>query len=227
MKTILKSLLVALIGSTLLSANAQDSRKLDYFDAITVTGDVEVTLVRGDEPGLAILTEGVDDDDVSIFVKGKTLKIQMIEGLFRDLDRVEVIVTYTKLRGIKSSAGAEVRSEGVVEGDELQLKASSGGRLTLEVQSNSIEATVSEGAGLTIAGNTEDQEITASTGGIYDARELQSQRTYAKATTGGEASVVANHRLDANASTGGIIRYSGEPEFKNTRSVIAGEIHQL
>ena len=128
---------------------------------------------------------------------------------------------------MKSSAGATVRTAGVLSGDELNLRASSGGELYAEVEASAIEASASEGGVLNVSGQTEDQEVTVSTGGTYEGLELQCMRTYVKSNTGGMAEVVANKRLDANANTGGSIEYTGDPEIKNIRSLISGGIRKL
>lgn len=227
MNTILRAVLILLLVGFAIASNAQESRKLDHFDAVAVTGDISVTLVQGDSPAALIETDGIDADDITLYVKGKTLKIQLIEGLFQDYDRVEITLTYTKLRAIKSSAGASVRSSGTITGDELNLRAASGGELFVDVAVNAIKASASEGGILTVSGQTEDQEVTASTGGEYQGLELECMRSYVKSNTGGMAGVVANERLDANANTGGRIEYTGDPEIKNMRSLVSGGIHKL
>ncbi|MEQ8703037.1 MAG: head GIN domain-containing protein [Phaeodactylibacter sp.] len=227
MNTILRAIVILILLGFAMSGKAQETRKLEHFDAVSVTGDISVTLVQGDAPSAMIETDGIDADDITLYVKGKTLKIQLIEGLFSDFDRVEITLTYTKLRAIKSSAGASVRTAGTLTGDELNLRASSGGELFVEVAVNAIEASASEGGVLTISGETEDQEVSVSTGGVYEGLELQCMRTYVKSNTGGMAEVVANKRLDANANTGGSIEYAGDPEIKNMRSLISGGIRKL
>ncbi|MCO6476534.1 MAG: DUF2807 domain-containing protein [Phaeodactylibacter sp.] len=227
MKTISKITAVLAFCLTLNAASSQDERKLDYFDAITVAGDVELVLIPGDEARAVITTEGVSEDDVSVFIKGKTLKIQLIEGLFHDGDHARVEVTYERLRALKATAGAKAVSAAPITGDQLALRASSGAQMELAVEVNALEASVSEGAVIDIEGTTETQEVTASTGGQYRGLDLQCSLTYVKANTGGQAEVVANKRLDANANTGGQIDYSGDPEEKNTRSLISGGIQKI
>lgn len=227
MHTLLKTLIALLLLGFAVTSQAQETRKLDHFDAVAVTGDIAVTLVQGDAPSALIATQGISADDITLYVKGKTLKIQLIEGLFQDMDQVEITLTYTKLRAVRSSAGAEVRSADLLQGDELNLRASSGGTLMVEVDVNSVEASASEGGVLNISGTTQDQEVSVSTGGAYEGLELECLRTYVKANTGGKAEVVANERLDANANTGGSIEYAGNPEIKNMRSLISGGIRKL
>ena len=227
MKTISRVTLALAFFFVLSNTYAQDERKLDYFDAITVVGDVELVLIAGEEAKAFITAEGISEDDVTVYVKGKTLKIQLIEGLFHDKDHARVEVTYQQLRALKASAGAKAFSSATITGDQLDLRASSGAQMDLAVEVNALVATATEGAVIEIEGSTETQEVTTSTGGQYRGLDLQCDRTYVRANTGGQAEVVANKRLDANANTGGQIDYTGDPEEKNTRSLISGGIQKI
>ncbi len=227
MKTIKKTILLLAAFSLLYGLQAQDERKLDYFDAISATGDIEVTLIPGDEAKAVIYAEGISEDDISVFTKGKTLKIQLIEGLFKDFEQARVEVTYQQIRAIKANAGAKVYASTPLKGDQLNLRAASGAHMKVIVDVNALEAEAFEGAVIDIEGSTENQEATAATGGQYLALSLQCERTFVKANTGGKAEVVANKRLDANANTGGSIGYTGDPAEKNTRSLISGGIRRM
>ncbi len=227
MKTILQVALAAAFFCSLSGIQAQEERKLDYFDAISVAGDIEVVLTPGAEARAIITAEGVSVDEVSVFTKGKTLKIQLIEGLFHGDDQVRVEISYQQLRALKASAGAKVRATVPITGDQFDIRATSGAQMELSVEVNTLVASVVEGAQIDIDGATETQEASAATGGQYRALNLECNRTYVKANTGGQAEVVANQRLDANATTGGQINYTGDPEEKNTRSLISGGIQKM
>ena len=157
MKTISKVTLALALFFTLSTAYTQDERKLDYFDAITVAGDVELVLIPGEEARAVITAEGLSEDDVTVYVKGKTLKIQLIEGLFKDEDHARVEVTYQQLRALKASAGAKAFSSATITGDQLDLRASSGAQIELTVAVNSLVASVTEGATIDMEGSTETQ----------------------------------------------------------------------
>lgn len=227
MKTIRKIMLGLVFFSALNSIHAQDERKLDYFDAISVAGDVELVLTSGEQAKAIITAEGISEDDVSVFIKGKTLKIQLLEGLFHGGHHAKVEVTYQQLRALKASAGAKVRTTNPITGDQFDMRASSGAQIELSVEVNSLVAGVTEGAYIEIEGHTETQEVSAATGGQFRGLDLQCSRTYVRANTGGQAEVVASKKLDANATTGGQIDYTGDPEEKSTRSLISGGIQKI
>lgn len=228
MKKLINPILILCFVATIATLKAQESRKLDYFDAISVAGDLTVTLVAGGEHRAVLEAEGgITEDDVTMYVKGKTLKVQLIEGLLHDERHADITITYTELRSVKATAGAQVQTTGPIVGSELALRVGSGAQMQAEVAVEALNAWVSEGGQLAVSGTTTDQEVNASTGGVYEGFELECMRTYVKSNTGGEAEVVANQRLDANANTGGSIRYKGEPEEKQMRSLISGGIRNV
>jgi hypothetical protein len=72
MNTILRAIVLLLLLGFAVASNAQETRKLDHFDAVSVTGDISVTLVKGDSPSALIETDGIDADEITLYVKGKT-----------------------------------------------------------------------------------------------------------------------------------------------------------
>ncbi|MCB0629504.1 MAG: DUF2807 domain-containing protein [Lewinella sp.] len=206
---------------------AQDERGLSPFEAVSVTGGIEVIMEQGEEEKARIEAWGIDEEKVDLFVRDGGLRIQLL-NLSKIGDRqVKVYLTYKKLEGVKASAGARVYGRDLIQSERFIVKASSGGFVNLEVETNTLDARVGEGGVIEISGSTDSLEVNASTGGRYDGYDMDANRSYARASTGGEITLVANESLDASANTGGSINYRGEPDVKNTRTLFSGGIHKL
>ena len=136
-------------------------------------------------------------------------------------------MTYTTLRGLKANAGAVVYSDEPLNGDKIDIKVTSGARVDMDIQVNALEANITEGGMLELAGTVESQNVIVGTGGQYHGLDLDCARTYVRASTGGQATVVAKESLDASANTGGTVEYSGDPDERYTKSLLAGEIRRL
>jgi hypothetical protein len=229
MKTTIRIVLAGILALFAAQAalQAQGERKLQPFDGISVTGNIEVILEKGEEEKAEIYAEGVSEDEVSVFLSRGELKIKMLNSLFSRNQSIKVHVTYRELRTIRAHAGARIGSEEVVRGDKVHVRATSGARIDLAVEVNALKGEATEGGIVELRGKTTSQDATAATGGQYLGLDLASERTYVRANTGGKASVVAFKLLDAAANTGGAIEYEGNPEEKYTRSVIAGEIRKI
>lgn len=206
---------------------AQDVRGLSPFEAVSVTGGIEVIMEQGDEEKARVETWGIDEEKVDLFVKNGGLRIQLL-NLSKIGDRqVKVYLTYKKLEGVKASAGARVYGRDLIQADRFVVKASSGGFVNVEVETTTLDARVGEGGVIEISGSTDTQEVNAATGGRYEGYDMDANRSHARASTGGEITLVANEALDASANTGGSITYRGEPEEKNTRTLFSGGIHKM
>lgn len=227
-----KSVNSALITMVLLLAGvfylqAQDVRNLSSFDELSVIGNIEVVLEKGTEEKAVIYAKNIDEDDISLSVKGNVLKLRLYKTVFRDDEEVKVEITYTTLRTIKGSAGAKVTNNSTLEGDKIVARAHSGAVVDLSLSVNAVDGASYEGSVLRLRGKTDTQEAVAATGGKYEALNLDSNRTTVKANTGGEAEVVANESLRASANTGGRIDYKGDPEEKNTKTAFSGDINKV
>lgn len=230
MKNIAQALLVALFFALILitnSAHAQNVRTLSPFDAISITGNIDVTLQAGDTETLTLKAEGIPEDKVSIKVANGELKVKLLNSIFYKNDKVTVLITYKNLRKLRGLAGANIESTSTIEADKLALKVGSGALVELAVQTNALEASVGEGGVLELTGNTESQKISVGTGGHVEALRLDSNRTYVKASTGGHAEVVALKSIEATANTGGKIEYKGDPEESTTKTVMSGDVRKL
>jgi len=206
---------------------AQSDYKLDAFDEISVTGNIEVILQKSDEEKAIVETFDIPEEELNIGVRGQVLKLSMLNSVFNKHKRIKVTVFYKNLRAIRVHAGAELEAKEPIEGDALEIRTSSGADVLLDIKANKLEATATEGAILQLRGEVGSQKVSASTGGQLRALDLNCKNTYVRAGTGGEVSVVALESLDANASLGGSIEYTGNPDERNRKTILGGNVRKI
>lgn len=205
----------------------EEERGLAPFEAVSVTGGIEVILEKGDSERAKIRAWGIDVEKVDLFVKGKTLKIQLLNLSKIDDRKVKVYLTYKELHGVRATAGARVYGRDLIQSERFVVRVGSGGFADLEVETNTLDARAGEGGVIEISGSADTVDVSAATGGRYEGYDLDANRTHARASTGGEITVVAHEALDASANTGGSIHYRGQPKEKNTRTLFSGGIHKM
>jgi len=211
---------------SLAKTRAQSSTGLFPFDAISVFGNFEVILEAGEEETATIYAGNIPEDKINVFVKNGTLKIQMSTSKQFNNEEVKVVISYKMLRKVRATAGARIYARETIIGDQIYLKASSGGRIECDLQVEALEASVGEGGIIEVEGYAKSQRLGANTGGRFDGFRLEGERVYAKAGTGGSIVATATQSIDASANTGGKIEYRGNPKEKNTRTVF-GEIRKM
>ncbi len=205
------------------NAYAQDTLKLEHFDEIYVTGIIEVTLQKGEEEKLVLETYNFHRNDVKVRVSEGELRISVVKSLVKNA-RIEILVTYKDLRRIKVNAGAHITSKNPIAIDKLELKANSGAEIELELKVNKLQARIAEGAQMHLSGTTESQDVSSASGAIFYGYKLDSDITYANANTGSRVEVNAKKSIEASANTGGVVEYKGDPDEKQIKDYLGGNV---
>lgn len=225
MKTIKRILLIVLVFTSIsLNAQNREKREIQAFDKISVFGNIEVEMIKGDQETVEIFTRNVEISDVDIAVDDRLLKIKMKSNLFDDDVEVKVKVVYKEIREIASNAAADVVIKDLIKTDKLFLDATSGARIKLKVDLNATDIKAYQGAHIDIAGKTKLLESFVNTGGILSASNFTCDEVYIKMNTGGKAELIVNKLLDAGVNTGASLNYFGTPEKENIKTSLGGKV---
>lgn len=208
-------------------AQKTEERSLDSFSIVNVFGNMEVQLIKADKERMVIDSKEIDVSKINSRITRNELRISMSKDLFSATSKVKIILYYKNIAEISSTAGADIVSDKVFKGDKIKFNAASGGSISLSIDINILDASVSEGSIISLDGNVNYQKISATLDGTYDAFELISDEAVVKANTGGKIKVYAAKLLDAVARTKGYVGYKGKPEKTNFDSSTGGEIKDV
>ena len=191
----------------------QSSRTLESFDDLRVSESITVNLLKNNKNSAEVSVQSGDAEDLITEVSGGVLRIYWKKG--KGYNRTaEVNLNYTKLAAISVSAGAKVISNEILESKDLELDASSGGRIQLNIACTNLTSDVSSGSAISLSGTTKNQSVDASSGASYKCKELISEMTNAEASSGASVAVHASNTINAEASSGASIKYKGNPPNK-------------
>ena len=154
------------------------------------------------------------DDNIIKYIEtqtiGNTLKISTEDLHNYNNVHMKVFITTPSLKMIKSSASAEVVVEDIlVNTGKTTFKASSGSSIKTAVDAPEVEADASSGASITLEGKTQSYTSEASSGAEIKSRDLLSENTTVKVSSGASAKVHASVSLNATASSGATVTYHG------------------
>jgi hypothetical protein len=206
------------------SLGAQKAIAVASFSELVLTGSMNVELKTADKEEVIIETKGIEVEDVSVNVKGGVLIINALKGFKNKNIEINIKVYHRDLYEISASAGANVRKEETLNGDKLDLDASSGAKISIDVNVKSLKAFTASGASLLLSGKVESGQLTAATGGMIDGKKLEAERAYVVSSTGASIFVKAISELDIRSNTGGNVTYYGTPVKKTIKKVMAGEV---
>lgn len=233
MKTVIKIAVVVIVMLTLQGNSCvgdkydgptqKEIRKVSGFDAIEVGDGIDVYLSMGTSEQVEVETAGDLLEHLVTEVNGGILRIYF-DRSFTWNKAAKVYVEAININKINTSGGSDLTGENVLETRDLELKASGGSDIKLEVKTKNLEAGISGGSDILLSGYTEFLQANTSGGSDLKAFELIAQRADLHASGGSDIKVFVEDELDAHASGGADIIYKGNPHAINSESSSSADI---
>ena len=192
----------------------EEEWKVGDFDGIIVTSGVDINLSQGEVTRVIIRADEDIMDDVEVEVRGGRLEISVDRKWFRS-GHVEADVTFRDIDLLDVNAGSDVEGRGLLRFDDLEIEASSGSDLELELEAREVSITASSGSDATLRGGCRDFIARASSGSDIDAFDFQVENARLDLSSGSDVKVWVTGSLEVDASSGSDVHYRGDPEVVN------------
>ncbi len=190
----------------------EDMNITEDFNEVTAGNGWEVYLEKGASNSVIIEADENLVEAAKVYVKNGDLKIYCDKGISSAKSK-KVFVTYSEnLEEVSANSGASLTTKEALVGEDIELDASSGGTLRVEVNAKNVETDVSSGGVARVSGTADQLDASASSGGVARISDLKSRSASVNASSGGVMDVYASENLKADASSGGIINYYGNPK---------------
>ena len=202
--------------------NVTGFSKIDVSEGIKVEltlGDKEFVEVTADEEYIDIVITEVSNGELDIYIKGNN-------WWNSNNRKILVKVTATKVESIDVSSGASVISQNLIENDELEMSASSGSSLKIAFKAKEASCDVSSRATAKLKGVAKYFDTEASSGSSIHASDVIAVKVKADVSSGASISVHAEEEIDAEASSGGSIKYSGSPKIVDVDKSSGGSVNK-
>ncbi|MBD0849241.1 head GIN domain-containing protein [Maribacter arenosus] len=193
------------------------------FTVVSASEGLDVYVTEGKDFEITVEADENIIDLIATDIKNDRLRIHAEENIGRATKKI--FVTLPEITGLKSSSGAHLSTENRVTSDKLEIDASSGANINIEMDVNEVDIDASSGANLSLSGDAQTVYVDASSGANINAKKLMSKVCRADASSGGNVSVNVSDDLTADASSGGNISYSGEAKVTKKKSV-SGSVHK-
>ena len=207
-------------------AQQTETRPLTNFRAIAVGGGIDLLVRQGDRFVVEVSAE--DLADIITEVRDGRLEIGRPKrsGFFNWGDVGSVRVTLPSLESLSASGGSDVDSEGTFFGDKLELVASGGSDLTIDVSVTDLSVEASGGSDVRLSGSAHSARVESSGGSDLNATQLTANEANVNSSGGSDLAIAVRDKLVANASGGSDISYTGEPSSVNVDSSGGAEVHR-
>jgi hypothetical protein len=231
MKKLSILLIMLVLGANLpaLAFNAEktETRNVSNFNAIKVSSGIDLFLKMGDTEEVTVVADDDVIDKIITEVKDGTLKIYMKQNNgwnSWNIKSRKVYVKVKELNKLHASAGSDVQSDNTLSGETLEVKASSGSDVNLDIHYKNFSVDASSGSDARISGKTKNLEAEASSGSDIKAQDLESVNCKVRVSSGSDATITVTEELNARASSGGDVRYYGNPQIKDINESSGGDV---
>jgi predicted ATP-binding protein involved in virulence len=156
-------------------------------------------------------------------VENDILRIYTNENI-RSAASKKIMLNISDISAIKATTGSDVYSTNTIEVDDLELSSTSGANMELTVSTRTLVCKTTSGSDINLSGKTQILKASATSGSDIDARSLNAEISDVKATSGADISVNTSKELTAKATSGGDVRYSGDPAKVNKSDSSTGRV---
>jgi len=202
-----------------------ENRKFsEDFTEVSASEGLMVYVIQADDFNIEVEADENIIDLIATDVKNGKLRVHARENIGNATKKI--YVSLPEITALKSSSGAHLRSENLVNSDRLEVDGSSGAQLQIKLAANDLDIDASSGANLNLSGQADHTEADVSSGGLINAKDLLTKSCNAEASSGGNLKIQVSEVLVADASSGGNIGYSGDAKVEKKKS-LSGNVHQF
>ena len=203
------------------------ARDLDDFTGVKACCNLEVELTQGENYSVEVRADENLQEYVETRVFGSTLEIGFRDNTnLNPSTSIRVFITLPELTMIDASSSADIVTTSAFKGDRLELESSSGSSIEAEFMGNFVFADASSGGGVSVSGEAGEIEAEASSGAKVYGNKLAVERADVDVSSGARIEVNAKERIKADASSGGSVRYSGNPSSVDADTSSGGSIRK-
>lgn len=221
-----------------------ENRNVGAFSGIQVSTGVNLVFKQEDPTSVKVIADADKLQYIITKVENGILKVYVDNKGEKNLKfkNISVNVSSPRMNNIKVSSGAlftaispvrennlniDASSGAMVKGtfevaNNARLEASSGTSIKVELNAKNMILKGSSGSDTSIMGEAETATFDISSGALCKGENFRADRVEAESTSGASLSVNASDTLKAKASSGGTIRYRGNPEITSDISKMSG-----
>lgn len=221
------TILATYIQAFAFSSDKTEIRNVRDFNAIKVSSGIDLYLRMGGNEEVKVVADSDIIDKVITEVKDGTLHVYMKQTNnwnWGTIKSRKVYVSIKELVRLDASSGSDVNTENTIRGERLKVSASSGSDVNLDIYYKDFSLHTSSGSDARISGKTKNFEADASSGSDIKAQDLESVICKVSVSSGSDATVNVSDELYANASSGGDVRYYGNPQTKDINESSGGDV---
>lgn len=239
MTTLIKFIVATVLSLTLFSCNFSinngvsgngdvitENRSITQsFSTIKASEGLDVYLTQNETESISVEADENLQELILTEIEDGVLKIHTKENIGRATSK-KIHISFKDISSIISTSGSDVYATNTITAERLNLKSSSGSDMKLDVNTSILNCDASSGSGLRVSGKTVKLYAEASSGSDIKAADLLAESSEVKASSGANITVNTSKDLTARASSGGDVKYYGNPTNVDKSDSSSGSIKQ-
>jgi len=217
---------VALAQKTIHDPNVE-VRNVNNFHVIEVEGGINLYLSSGDEAVAVSASDKEARDRIKTEVKNGVLRIYYDwKGIKISISgkTLKAYVSYKTLDKLSASGGSNVRVEGTIRANKLDLHISGGSDFTGKVEVEHLSIDQSGGSDVDMTGRATNITINASGGSDFDGYDMVTDICSIDASGGSDINITVNKEISAEASGASDVSWKGSATVKKAEASGAGSV---
>ncbi|MBX2872027.1 MAG: DUF2807 domain-containing protein [Saprospiraceae bacterium] len=204
----------------------EQNRNLSGFQNVKASSGIDVVIMQGSQDKVVVKADDNLADKITTRVDGNTLVLAVERNSsIRNAKSFKVLVTASNLKAIMSSGGSDVYSEGVIKADALNIKATGGSDVKMELAVKELTCNVSGGSDANLKGKAQYMTITALGGSDFEGKNLTAENCKLKVQGGSDAYVYVTGEISMEAHGASDIHYRGSPKVTYQKSSGGSDIY--
>ncbi len=182
----------------------------ESFHSIEASNGLDVYISQGNEESIAVQADENLHELIITEVNDGILKITTSKNIGNAAAK-KVMLEVVNIKKIKGTSGSDIFSNTTIAAENLEISANSGSDIQLSIDAATVNTNASSGSDIKLNGTANNLSAQASSGADIKAKELIVQKVNAKASSGSDVIITVVKELEAIASSGGSVKYFGNP----------------
>jgi hypothetical protein len=209
-------------------------REVGKFNGIVASGAIEVFISQGARKVVVSGAKKEDVDEIITEVKGGKLHIRYKEKKSWWSDQwnttgrqIRVFVSEENINYISQSGSGNVKIEGTLKSESLELGVSGSGNVSGDIQASELEIRQSGSSNIKLTGTVERASFSCSGSGNISSPGLAIQDCDVRISGSGNADITVNKTLKASISGSGNVKYRGAGNLISSSTSGSGRIRKI
>lgn len=198
------------------------------YNAIKVSGSMDVFLKKGKEGTIDIAAEDNVMDRVVVESDGETLIISMKNNTsLLNTKTIKITVPVEEISEITLRGSGDIESADLLKTDSMSLGISGSGEIDLLIEANTLEANIHGSGDMELSGKVADVLIESTGSGNFEGKKLVADNAEINISGSSDATIFANKILKVSIQGSGSVLYAGNPNTDAVKIRGSGKVKSL